>query len=200
MGSVIANMSMSLDGYIEDARGSVEDLFGWYESGRTATTMPGDGREFRTSEGSAKKLAEAVSGTGALFTGRRLFDLTHGWGGRHPVGCPVFVVTHSAPEVWAHPDAPFTFVLDGVASAVAVAQQVAGDRAVSVASASVAQQRLALGLLDAIDVNLVPVLLGGGTPFFAPLPGAPYELEDPEVVEGTGVTHLHHRVCKGARR
>ena len=198
MGGVIANMSMSLDGYIEGPDGGVGELFGWYANGPKATKMPGDGRSFQTSEASARHLEESVSGTGALLTGRRLFDLAKAWGGRHPAGCPVFVVTHSEPEDWAHPEAPFTFVLDGVASAVAQAQAVARERSVAIASADLAQQCLDLGLLDAIAVDLVPVLLGGGKPFFAGLPGAPYRLEDPTVTEGAGVTHLHYRVRREA--
>ena len=89
MSTVIANMSMSLDGFVEDGSGSVRDLFAWYTAGRSATTMPGDEREFRTSEASAEGLRAAIAATGAILCGRRLFDLTNGWGGRHPAGAPV---------------------------------------------------------------------------------------------------------------
>lgn len=194
MGQVVANISMSLDGYIEDATGSVEQVFQWYGSGEATVTMPGDGREFRTSAASAKQLAEATATTGALVCGRRLFDLTHGWGGQHPAGTPVFVVTHQVPDDWAHPDAPFTFVTDGVASAIMQAKAVAGDRTVAVASADIAQQCLNLGLLDAIAVDLAAVLLGSGKPFFARLRHAPIALSTPTVVQGDGVTHLHYRI------
>jgi dihydrofolate reductase len=194
MAEVIANMSMSLDGFIEDQRGGVAEVFAWTTSGSTASTMPGDDREFRTSAASADYLRRGVTGTGALVCGRRLFDLTRGWGGRHPVGCPVFVVTHRAPTDWAHPEAPFTFVTDGVASAIRQARAVAGDRTVAVASADIAAQALDLGLLDAVAVDLVPVLLGSGKPFFAGLRSAPVVLDTPTVVEGQGVTHLHYRV------
>lgn len=200
MGTVTANMSMSLDGFIEGPDGSVDELFGWYARGSKETQMPGDGRSFKTSEATAEHLEAAVSGTGALIAGRRLFDLAKGWGGKHPAGVPVFVVTHSEPEDWASPDASFTFVLDGVASAVAQAQAVAGDRSVAVASAAIAHQCLALGLLDAISVDLVPVLLGSGKPFFAGLDGAPYRLDDPRVTQGQGVTHLYYRVGGEAAR
>lgn len=194
MGEVVANMSMSLDGYIEDASGGVEHLFSWlYGSGEEVVAVPGDERKFRTSEASAEQLREGFAKTGALVTGRRLFDLTHGWSGRHPVGAPVFVVTHQAPDDWAYPDAPFTFVTAGVASAVAHAKAVAGDRTVAVASADIARQCLDLGLLDAITVDLVPVLLGSGKAFFAGLK-QPVRLSPPTVVEGNGVTHLTYRV------
>ena len=183
MAEVIANMSMSLDGFIEDSRGGVAEVFAWTSRGEVAFTMPGDDREFRTAPASADYLRDSVTGTGALVCGRRLFDLAHGWGGHHPVGCPVFVVTHQAPADWSHPDAPFTFVTDGVASAIAQAKAVAGERTVAVASADVARQALDLGLLDAVAVDLVPVLLGSGTPFISS-----------GVLFGDGVTHLHYRV------
>lgn len=190
---VVANMSMSLDGFIEDRDGGVGDLFAWYESGSRSTTMPGDEREFRTSEQSAEHLQTAVAETGAVVCGRRLFDLTHGWGGSHPVGAPVFVVTHELPDDWPHPDAPLTFITDGVQSAVEQARAAAGDKSVAIASADVGSQCLEAGLLDAIRVDLVPVLLGAGKPFFAGI-GKHAKLADPEITRGRGVTHMHYRV------
>jgi dihydrofolate reductase len=198
VGTVVANMSMSLDGFIEDADGVVGELFTWYGAGDQVVEMPGDARQFRLSRSSADRLRDVVSSTGALVCGRRLFDLTQGWGGRHPAGVPVFVVTHRPPSDWAHPEAPFTFVTDGVASAVAQARAVAGDRSVAVASADVAQQCLDLGLLDAIAVDLVPVLLGGGTPFLTDLRTAPVRLSTPAVTEGHGVTHLVYDLRRSA--
>jgi len=108
---------------------------------------------------------------GALICGRRLFDITNGWGGNHPVGAPVFVVTHTVPEGWPREDAPFTFVTDGPESAVRQAQAVAGDKVVAVATPTITQQLLDAGLLDEIAVNLVPVLLGEGIRFFDNLAG-----------------------------
>lgn len=194
MGEVVANMSMSLDGFIEDAAGSVEQLFGWLAAGEESVTLPGDDREFRMSAASAEHYRASIAATGALVCGRRLFDLAQGWGGRHPVGAPVFVVTHQPPSDWPHPEAPFTFVTDGVASAVAQARSAAGAGSVAIASPDITRQCLDLGLLDAISVDLVPVLLGGGTPFFGGLVRTPVMLETPTVVEGQGVTHLHFRV------
>lgn len=194
MAEVVANMSMSLDGYINDVDGGVERLFGWYAASQETVRMPGDEREFTMSPASAEHQHKAVAGVGALVCGRRLFDLAKGWGGRHPVGVPVFVVTHEPPMPWGHPEAPFTFVTDGVASAVAQARAVAGARTVAVGSADITGQCLDLGLLDAVAVDLVPVLLGAGTPFFGGLTQAPVALEKPTVVQGDGVTHLHYRV------
>lgn len=197
MATVIANMSMSLDGFIADPSDGVEHLFGWYFNGPVSFPAPGGQLTFQFSEASAQNFRETLEGLGALIAGRRLFDVAGGWGGRHPADVPVFVVTHTVPEGWPRADAPFTFVTDGVESAVAQAKALAGNRAVAVASANVAQQCLNAGLLDEIQVDLIPVLLGKGIRFFDNLTGAPIKLEGPRVVEGTGVTHLAYRVTPG---
>ena len=106
----------------------------------------------------------------------------------------MFVVTHSIPGGWPRDDAPFTFVTGGVEKAIAEAKAVAGDKIGAVVSANIAQQCLTDGLLDEIVVDLVPVLLGEGIRFFDNLEGGPIELEGPQVIEGTGVTHLSYRV------
>lgn len=194
MATVVANMSMSLDGFIADPQDGVEHLFGWYGNGTVETPTADPRWSFRTSQASADRLRQGLAGIGALVGGRRLFDLTQGWGGSHPMGVPVFVVTHSVPGDWDHPEAPFTFVTDGVESAVAQAKQAAGEKSVAVASASVAAQCLDAGLLDQVDIDLVPVILGSGIPFFAGLANAPVAFENPEVIQGDGVTHLSYRV------
>jgi dihydrofolate reductase len=194
MARVVANMSMSLDGFIADPSDGVDQLFGWYGNGDVAVPTPNGQFAFRTSEASAAHLREAFDRIGALVCGRRLFDHTQGWGGSHPIGVPVFVVTHRVPDGWPRDDAPFTFVTDGLESAVAQAKAVAGAKMVAVASANVAQLCLDAGLLDEIQVDLVPVLLGEGIPFFANLKRAPVPLEGPTVVEGKGVTHLRYTV------
>lgn len=112
---------------------------------------------------------------GALICGRHLFDHTQAWGGNHPLGVPVFVVTPSVPDGWPRADAPFTFVTDGITSAVAQAKSTAGEKTVVVASSTIVHQCLNAGLLDEIQVNLVPVLLGEGHPLLRPphrYPGA----------------------------
>jgi dihydrofolate reductase len=194
LATIIANMSMSLDGFIADRKDDVGPLFDWYNVGPVTTPSADERLSFRTSEASAKELRKYMGAIGALICGRRVFDITNGWGGRHPAGCPVFVVTHTAPAKWEHPDAPFTFVTDGVEGAVAQAKAVAGDKIVAVATPSITQQCLDLGLLDVIRVDLVPVLLGEGVRFFDHLRAAPIMLEDPRVVEGLRVTHLEYRV------
>jgi dihydrofolate reductase len=196
MGDVIADMCMSLDGYIADPGDGIDQLFGWYFSGEVATPTASPQFTFRTSEASAAHLRHAFARIGALISGRHLFDVAQGWGGYHPMGVPVFVVTHEEPDDWRHPEAPLTFVTDGLESAVAQAKAVAGDKFVAVASAKIAQQCLDAGLLDAIQVNLVPVLLGAGIPFFENLAKTPVTLEGPAIVAGEGVTHLTYRVSR----
>jgi len=194
MGDVIADMCMSLDGYIADPDDGIDQLFGWYFNGEVATPTASPQFTFRTSEASAAHLRHAFAHIGALIAGRHLFDVAQGWGGYHPMGVPVFVVTHEEPDDWRHPEAPLTFVTDGLESAVAQAKAVAGDKFVAVASAKIAQQCLDAGLLDAIQVNLVPVLLGAGIPFFENLAKTPVALEGPAIVAGEGVTHLMYRI------
>lgn len=194
MATVVANMSMSLDGFIADPHDEVGPLFDWYEAGPVTVPTADSGLTFHTSAASAAYLRETLTNLGALICGRRLFDITGGWNGNHPAGRPVFVVTHAVPEGWPRPDAPFTFVTDGVESAVTQAKAVAGDKIVAVATPTITQQCLNGGLLDAIAVDLVPVLLGGGIRFLDNLRGRPVLLEDPVIIEGTRVTHLYYRV------
>jgi len=193
MADVIANMSMSLDGFVADPEDRIDHLFEWFGNGDVEVPTAVDWATFKTSEASAKMLRDAMENVGALITGRRLFTLTQGWGGAHPMGVPVFVVTHEEPADWPHPDAPFTFVTDGLESAVEQAKKTAGEKNVAVASTTIAQQCLNLGLLDGIQVDLIPVLLGSGVRFFDHL-DATTKLTGPEVVEGTGVTHLSYRI------
>lgn len=194
MSTVIADMTMSLDGFIADPNDGVGALFDWYSEGSEEFTMPGNGMEMRVSKPSLGHLERVVSELGALVTGRRLYDLTNGWDGSHPGGAPVFVVTHAAPEQAPSGTTPLTFVTDGVASAIAQAKALAGERTVAVASANIAQQCLDLGLLDVIQVSLAPVLLGRGIPFFAALERYPVMLEDPVIVPGRRVTHMYYQV------
>ena len=106
----------------------------------------------------------------------------------------VFVVTHEAPTDWPFPDAPFTFVTDGVASAIAKAKAAAGDGDVSVAAGTILGQAMAAGLVDELRVDLAPVLLGSGVRYFGDLAEPLTLLENPTVVQGDRVTHLHYRV------
>ena len=196
MGTVVMQASMSLDGYIADPSDGVGPLFDWYVNGEVPFTGADPDRVFHVSAASAGYLRQAWADLSAGVIGRRLFDLTNGWNGRPPVGEAVFVVTHRPPADWDFPDAPFTFVTDGVASAVAQAKAFAGDKDVSVNPGNVGGQALAAGLVDEVRVDLVPVVLGAGVRYFGDYEGSPLLLENPEVVQGDRVTHLHYRLRK----
>jgi dihydrofolate reductase len=120
--------------------------------------------------------------------------VTDGWQGRHTLDVPVVVVTHRVPTDWveAHPDAPFTFVTDGVEGAIARARELAGDRVVTISGGTIARQCLDLGLLDEVAVDLVPVVMGeGNRPFFGKLSSQDVLLGNPTVcIQGDRVTHL----------
>jgi dihydrofolate reductase len=194
MGKVVSQASMSLDGYIADPSDNVGPLFDWYGNGDVEVTGADPDRVFKVSAASAAYLRDAWSNAGASVIGRRLFDLTNGWNGKPPVGEAVFVVTHRPPEDWDFPDAPFTFVTDGVASAVAQARELAGDRYVSVTPGNVGGQAFQAGLVDEVLVDLVPVVFGAGVRYFGDYAGSPLLLENPEIVQGDRVTHLRCRV------
>jgi dihydrofolate reductase len=133
--------------------------------------------------------------SGAGVWGRKTFDIARAWGG-HPPIAPSFIVTHHVPQEWVYEGSPFTFVTDGVESAIRQAKQVAGDKNVVVSTASILQQCLDVGLMDEIHVDVVPLLLGKGVRLFDHLQSTPIEMECIQVVEAPGVTHLGYRVVK----
>jgi dihydrofolate reductase len=204
MGKIRTGHSTSLDGFIAGPNDGPEipmgeggeRLLAWYSGGDTEYRLPGTEMVFNVSAQSAELLRETRETTGALVTGRRTFDLTGGWGGNHPLDVPVFVVTHAVPQEWDYEGSPFTFVTDGLESAVEQARAVAGDKDVGVIGASLVQQCIRAGLLDEIHIDLVPVLLGDGIRLFDHLGTEPIELESTRVIEGAGVTHLTFRVVK----
>ena len=199
MTEVYTGASMSLDGYISGpGESGFEHLFKWYGNGDVEVPTTDPDLTVRTTEASAQHFREIVERTGAILVGRKLFDFTSGWGGNHPMGRPVVVLTHSVPDGWPREDAPFTFVGDGIERAVEEAKALAGDKAVAVNGGTIARQCLDARLLDEVWIDLVPVLLGGGTPFFSQVAHAPVELEGPvSVVEAKDVTHLRYRVRYG---
>jgi dihydrofolate reductase len=196
MSKVCTGASMSLDGFISGpAETGFEHLFQWYGNGDVEVPTTHADMTMHMSAVSAEIFRGIIESSGALVVGRRLFDAMNGWGGNHPIGVPVVVVSHSVPEGWPRADAPFTFVTDGIESAIATAKELAGDKTVGVNGGTIARQCLDAGLLDEIWIDLVPVLLGGGTPFFDQLKSVPVVLDGPvSVVEGDAVTHLRYRV------
>lgn len=204
-GKVTSDMSMSLDGFITGPNDGVElplgqggerlhqwlyDLASWRD--RHGLTGGQTNRE-------AEVLDEPFRTTGTAVMGRRMFAVGEGpWGDDPPFHMPVFVLTHESREpVIKEGGTTFTFVTDGIESALEQAKAAAGDRDVSVAGgANVIQQYLKAGLLDEIQIHLVPVLLGEGIRLFDRMGRRPIELESTRVIESPEVTHLRYRVVK----
>ncbi len=201
MTKVYTGASMSLDGYIAGPNETgFEHLFAWYGNGDVE--IPNEIHPELTphvTAASAEHLRRLQERTGALLVGRHLWNFTDAWGGRHPMGVPTVVLTHSVPEGWEREGEWFTFVTEGgVEAAVAKAKEIAGDKVVGVNGGQMASQCLDAGLLDEVWVDLVPVILGGGTPFFSGLGTKPVVLEGPLSTEqGNAVTHLRYRVTSG---
>jgi dihydrofolate reductase len=198
MGKVITGATMSIDGYIAGPKETGFDLlFQWYGNGDVEIPTGDPGMTFRTSAASAAHWKSLVESTGALVVGRHLYDFTNGWGGRHPMDVTTVVLTHNPPADRPLADENFVFVTDGIEAAVEAARKIAGDKNVVVNGGQMARQCLDAGLLDEVGVDLTPVLLGAGTPFFPELGIKPVQLDGPvSVIEGIGVTHLRYQVRK----
>ncbi|MGH3889700.1 MAG: alpha/beta fold hydrolase [Pseudonocardiaceae bacterium] len=138
------------------------------------------------SAASAEYIRSDLGNVRAVVIGRHLFDITNGWNGVPAAGDHIFVVTHQPPTGWEFPDAPFTFVTDGVTSAIEHARAVAGDGDVSVTAGDIGGQALEAGLVDEVHLSLVPVLFGSGKRFFGSFTGAPQMLENPQSSRAIG--------------
>jgi len=203
MGKVTFNMTVSLDGFVAGSNDSPENglgdggdaLFNWYFSGDTEIVLSEGTPLLKISAQSAKLLKESMETYGAGIWGRRTFDIAHAWGG-HPPGTPSFIVTHNIPREWVYEGSPFTFVTDGVESAVQLAKEAAADKDVVICTASILQQCLNAGLMDEIHLDVAPLLLGKGVRLFDHLDIDPIELERLRVVAAPGVTHMGFRVVK----
>jgi dihydrofolate reductase len=199
MATVVIDLSISLDGFIAGpddgkrhplgTRGG-EHVFDWY----TAGGEPMHGEELFRPVGANREIVEEMyRDSGAFIFGRRTYDITDGWNGRHPVnGAPLVIVTHEPP---AHPpegESSFYFTAD-VADAIAKASELAGDKSVRIGGASVAQQALNAGLVDELLLHVAPIILGAGVRLFANVEDT-IELELTRVVHGPGVVHQYYRV------
>lgn len=194
MGKVQAQAMMSVDGYVAKQDNTIGRLFDWLQNGEAAIATPAGDFTMHLDPASVEHWTGWCASLGALVCGRELFEMAEGWQGRHTLDVPVVVVTHQVPTDWVeeHPEAPFTFVTDGVEAAISQAQDIAGDRVVSVTGGTIARQALELGLLDEIAIDLVPVVMGAGNrPFFGTLEGEDILLDNPTTcIQGDRVTHL----------
>ncbi|XRQ09491.1 dihydrofolate reductase family protein [Actinomadura welshii] len=193
MSKVIFDVSMSLDGFVKAAGATPEEPLGKGGERLHDWAMGGDGR-------SAELTAEATAAAGAFIGGRRTYDDSiRWWGADGPTGptrLPLFVVTHRAPA-----DPPengvYTFVTDGIESALRRAREAAGGRNVHVMGGpNVASQFVRAGLVDQIGIHLVPVLFGEGTRLFDHLGAGHVRLEQVSVVGTPQATHLLYNILK----
>jgi dihydrofolate reductase len=205
VGKVISDMSMSLDGYIAGSNDDLDRPLGdggdrlheWVYG--LASWRERHGLAGGETSRDAEVLEESFKNTGAVVMGRRMFNLGERyWGDDPPFHIPVFLVTHATREkLVKEGGTTFTFVTDGIESALKQAQAAAGGKDVSVAGgANIIQQFLKDGLLDEIQIHLVSVLLGKGRRLFDPVTAEHIELERTRVIDSPGVTHLRFRVVK----
>jgi dihydrofolate reductase len=207
-----ANIAMSLDGYMAGPSQGLDDPLGiggmrlhdWLFE----LAAFHDGDEDGVENASTVVVEEIQQNVGAAIMGRNMFGPIRGpwqdeswrgwWGEDPPFDVPVFVLTHyPRGPVEMDDGTTFHFVTDGIESAYAQAVAAAGDRDISLAGgASTVQQSIAAGLLDELQINLVPILLGGGERLLDGLADAPVGFERTRVIEAPGVTHLRYEVVK----
>ncbi|MGW1339815.1 dihydrofolate reductase family protein [Kribbella sp. NPDC002412] len=195
MSKVFSALSVSVDGYItgRDPRpghglGDGGMLFDWYFDGDTASQVM-DG--FKLSEPSARLFDTLAARVGASLAGRNTYDDSENFGGGspHPTA-PLVVLTHRpAPEASERQ----TIVTTGIEDAIAAAKKVAGDKDVALMGGGVVTAALRAGLVDELVLHQVPILLGGGRPYFQDLPDH-VRLRLIDAVPAPGVTHLHYEV------
>lgn len=187
MAKVVIDIAMSLDGYVAGPNDGPEHGLGENGGDRIMGWDPSERPLFK----------EAKKGNiGAMITGRRTYDITNGWNGTHDLnnGIPVFVLTESAPAEVPEGNTPFTFVTDGVESAVEQAKKAAGDKIVYIiGGANVIQQLLNERLADEMHVHVAPVFVGGGVRLFDGL-DPKLLLEQVEVRDYAGVARLTYRL------
>lgn len=195
MSKVLSAHAVSVDGYITGrdpgpgrGLGDGSMLFDWYFDGDTPSQVF-DG--FRLSEPSACVFDALAGRVGAVVAGRKTYDDSDGFGGDSPhPRAPLVVVSHRpVPELTERQ----TLVTTGIADAIAAAREAASDKDVSLMGGGVVTAALVAGLVDEVILHQVPVLLGGGRPFFQSLPGH-VNLRRVEAVPAPGVTHLHYEV------
>lgn len=183
---------VSVDGFIADSNDDVGPLFEWYFNGEAEIVDGGPFRVTETSLGYVRPMWERI---GSTVMGRHLFDLTNGWEGSPPAGEHIVVISHRPkPDGW-HPEASCHFV-DDVSEAIATAKKLAGERDVAVTAGDVGGQAFAVGLIDEVAMDVVPVVFGSGKRYFGSLDGQRL-LSDPDVViQGRRVLHLRYRVAR----
>ena len=188
MSATVLYMSTSLDGFIAGPNETIENGLG--DGGHRL-------HEWALTDdlsGVNRQIVDEFMRTGAVVAGRGTFEPAGGWGGDHHDGVPIFILSRNDPPEGVR-DWPLVTDLDDLETAMTGAKQAAGDRNVLVHGAGIAQRALAAGLLDELELHVVPVLFGQGRRLFEGLAPEQIELERTRMLEGEGgVTHMHYRV------
>jgi dihydrofolate reductase len=198
--STVLYMSMSLDGFITGPNEGPDNPLGdgghrlhEWALGTDADQGGGHEQALDRLSGPDREAFEEMMSTGAVLAGRGTFEPAGGWDGDHHDGVPIFILSRHEPSPEFARWPGVTYVSD-LESAVGQAKQAAGDKNVLVHGASLAQWTLAAGLLDELQIHLVPILLGEGRRLFEHLGTEQQELEPIRVVQGRDATHLRYRV------
>jgi dihydrofolate reductase len=196
--ATVLYMSMSLDGFVAGPNEGPDNPLGddghrlheWFSTGADADHKGVSGRL----AGVNGQVVDELMATGAVVAGRGTFEPAGGWGGDHHDGVPIFVLSRQGPGIDTGQWPLVTYVSD-VETAMNQARQASGDKNVLVHGAGTARLALAAGVLDELEIHLVPVLLGQGRRLFDERGPEHVELERTRTIEGeAGVTHLHYRV------
>jgi dihydrofolate reductase len=195
--ATVLYMSMSLDGFVAGPNEGPGNPLGDGGHRLHEWALTGNGADH---EGVSGRLAgidgqvvDEFMATGAVVAGRGTFEPAGGWGDDHHDGVPIFVLSRQEPGIDTGQWPLVTYVSD-VETAMTEAKRAAGDKNVLVHGARTAQLALAAGVLDELEIHLIPVLLGQGRRLFDHLAPEHIELERTRVLEGDGVTHMHYRV------
>jgi dihydrofolate reductase len=197
---VVVDISMSLDGFVAGPNDGLgrglgqggEPIHNWVMGG--PWTYEG-GTPFQASGVDREVIDEMFSDAGAVIVGRRMYDVVDGWGDESPFDLPVFVLTSRPHPPRTVGSTSYTFVTDGIHSALRQARDAAGGKPVSVGGgARVVQQFLAERLVDEMQIHIAPVLLGDGKRLFEHLGGALPHLDQLRVRESPHATHIRYRL------
>ena len=200
MSATVLYMSMSLDGFIAGLNAGPGNGLGdgghrLHEWALVDADADRGGPAFADRlAGVNRRVVDEFMATGAVVAGRGTFEPAGGWGGDHHDGVPIFILSRrepgSEPGQW-----PLVSYVNDIRTAMSEAKRAAGDRNVLVHGAGTAQLALAAGVLDELEIHVVPVLLGQGRRLFDNLSPEHIELERTRILEGEGgVTHMHYRV------
>jgi dihydrofolate reductase len=193
--ATVLYMSMSLDGFVAGPNEEPGRLHDWLSDGEPSIEWGVPGRP----SGVNGQVFDELMATGAVVAGRGTFEPADGWGGDHHDGVPIFVLSRREPGIETGQWPLVTYASD-VETAMGQARQAAGDKNVLVHGAATAQLALAAGVLDELEIHLIPVLLGQGRRLFDGLGPEHIELERTRILEGeAGVTHMHYRVQRTSR-